>query len=92
MFTSGFRIVGGKNATNGSTPYQVLIFVTSNGQTALCGGTLISRRTVLTAAHCLTTSTPSAYKIYLGAYKISKEGATLVYVNSVKKVTNKLFS
>ncbi|KAI8431905.1 hypothetical protein MSG28_004458 [Choristoneura fumiferana] len=47
------RIVGGTQAPEGSVPYMVAL---SNGllvRSFLCGGSLISTRTVLTAAHCI---------------------------------------
>lgn len=51
------KIVGGSNAEASSWPSIVLIYFsykTSNGQTtsSLCGGSLIDKETVLTAAHC----------------------------------------
>lgn len=47
------RIVGGSNAQDGSYPYMVYMRIkTDGGQTALCGGAIITRRTILTAAHC----------------------------------------
>lgn len=47
------RITGGAQATPHQFPYQVgLIIITSKGIT-FCGGSLISRTTVLTAAHCV---------------------------------------
>ncbi|KPJ15683.1 Chymotrypsin-2 [Papilio machaon] len=47
------RIVGGSQAAEGSVPYMVAM---SNGllvRSFLCGGSLISARHVLTAAHCI---------------------------------------
>ncbi|CAF1162727.1 unnamed protein product [Adineta ricciae] len=62
------RIIGGENVTVNSWPfsalirqhYQKLVFI--NGEfrvispTWMCGGTLINRRTILTASHCLKTA------------------------------------
>ncbi|VDP04098.1 unnamed protein product [Soboliphyme baturini] len=47
-----FRIVGGKNALNCSYPYATIVQRKQGNTVGLCGGSLISSRHVLTAAHC----------------------------------------
>jgi len=47
------RIVGGEEATPHSIPYQAFILTWKNGDIYLCGGTLLNKRYVLTAMHCL---------------------------------------
>jgi len=44
--------VGGNNAVAGSYPWQVGI-TTAGGSRPYCGGSLISNKWILTAAHCV---------------------------------------
>lgn len=46
------RIVGGEIVVPHSHPYQVATLMTFGGGQGLCGGSVISTRAVLTAAHC----------------------------------------
>uniref|UniRef100_A0A8C5MGA1 Prothrombin n=1 Tax=Leptobrachium leishanense TaxID=445787 RepID=A0A8C5MGA1_9ANUR len=46
------RIVKGEDAEQGSSPWQVMLFKKSP-QELICGGSLLSNRWILTAAHCI---------------------------------------
>ncbi|XP_055604199.1 collagenase-like [Uranotaenia lowii] len=47
------RIVNGQNAQYGQFPYQAMLTITNPDRTSRCGGSLISERWILTAAHCI---------------------------------------
>ncbi|XP_065660515.1 trypsin isoform X2 [Hydra vulgaris] len=55
------RVIAGITPTKGSWPWQVLLW--QDGK-AFCGGTLIHREWVLTAAHCIHGKEFDASKIY----------------------------
>ncbi|XP_045763669.1 transmembrane protease serine 9-like [Maniola jurtina] len=48
------KIVGGYNVTIQQFPYQAYLLLKSGRQFFQCGGSIISTRIILTAAHCLT--------------------------------------
>ncbi|KAH8390666.1 hypothetical protein KR215_009571 [Drosophila sulfurigaster] len=65
------RIINGENAAPKQFPYQVYFEEHINYDwEGNCGGVIISNRTVLTAAHCISDSM-DAYKIYFGAVDIT---------------------
>ncbi|XP_077283122.1 transmembrane protease serine 9-like [Arctopsyche grandis] len=69
------RIVGGVESVPHSKPYQVGIFLTMAAGTAFCGGSLISKNYVMTAAHCVDDgrNTVSLFTVVLGAHNIYDE-------------------
>ncbi|XP_039541726.1 trypsin isoform X4 [Pimephales promelas] len=59
------KIVGGQNAVVGSWPWQASLHRISTAS-HFCGGSLINKDWVLSAAHCFRSITASNVKIYLG--------------------------
>ena len=74
----GPRIIGGTTVDAGTVPWTVALLHAStvNGFDAqFCGGTLINAEWVLTAAHCVTATAPSAVNVAWGISDLNAIGA-----------------
>lgn len=64
----GMRIIGGRDVAYGSVPWQAALYSASTDE-SFCGGVLIDEEFVITAAHCLPSSTePRDLYVYLGKH------------------------
>ncbi|XP_022921223.2 uncharacterized protein [Onthophagus taurus] len=61
------RVVGGEEAGFGTFPWQAYIRIGSSR----CGGSLVSRRHVVTAGHCVARAVPRQVHVTLGDYVIN---------------------
>lgn len=79
-------IVGGEPAPDGQWPFMVSIRYAGAGayDGHFCGGSLVRKNVVLTAAHCVKFEEPESIEVFIGSNKLSgsAEGAAV----SVKKI------
>lgn len=80
-------LVGGQDVAQGSWPWLVAIFINRvPGPEYICGGTLVSEKAIVTAAHCVMINdrrrSPNEILISLGRYSNSRWGGA----KSVEKI------
>ncbi|XP_061196173.1 dorsal-ventral patterning tolloid-like protein 1 [Saccostrea echinata] len=82
------KIVGGKEATPGSWPWQASLQYGSF-RDHMCGGTLISPQWVMTAGHCFEDDrSPSKWHVLLGNHHMNKQDAHQVEVGVSKIIVH----
>jgi len=71
------RVIAGSDALPHSWPWQVVVL---SGGRPMCGGSIISAKTIITAAHCVDKlkDSPNFFSVIAGAQNISHSEATAV--------------
>ncbi|XP_064633163.1 serine protease 27-like isoform X2 [Lineus longissimus] len=76
-----WRIVGGRDADHGEYPWQVSILYLG---VHWCGGTLINRDWVMTAAHCFISKPARDFSIILGQHRLNDDDKTEQHIGISK--------
>ncbi|KAI4470376.1 chymotrypsin-related [Holotrichia oblita] len=76
------RIVGGEDTMPNEFPYQAALFLELEADTGFCGGSLISEKYILTAAHCVWEV--ASIEVVLGAYNIFDVEDTQIRMKSTE--------
>ncbi|XP_075170253.1 serine protease gd-like [Haematobia irritans] len=81
-------IYGGSQITRGQYPWLTAIYVKSAGLRFLCGGSLLSTRTVLSAAHCFKTTSLTADRLVVnvGRYNLEDYRETNFQTREVQNI------
>ncbi|KAK7076770.1 Tryptase gamma [Halocaridina rubra] len=59
------RIIGGQDAAKGAWPWMAYLNIVSEYGNLSCGGSILTRDTILTAAHCITISNTLIIDIFV---------------------------
>ncbi|XP_061462994.1 transmembrane protease serine 12-like [Rhineura floridana] len=73
---TGSRIIGGQDTKRGAWPWQVSLQIYHNGSGRyfhVCGGSLINKNSVLTAAHCVRSRKPELWRIEIGLHQLYRD-------------------
>ncbi|XP_023698406.1 coagulation factor IXb isoform X2 [Paramormyrops kingsleyae] len=69
------RIVGGNEVTPGEIPWQVAL-IDNDKRVIFCGGSILSERWVITAAHCLEKITIDSFFVRVGEHNVHRNEGT----------------
>lgn len=92
--TPNLLVINGKPTYEGEWPWQIALYQTQTVDNKyICGGTLVSHRHVITAAHCITLKTGNrvvnkdTLTVYLGKHNLrtSTEGVQIRFVEQIIK-------
>lgn len=82
------RVVGGHTAVKGEFPWQISLQMKQKMVRHICGGAIINRNWVLTAAHCIADLNPGNLYVVAGDHNIHRAEGTEQRRRIVKIITN----
>jgi len=82
---NGQRIVGGQETNIGQVPY--LVYLRQRGS-FVCGGSLLTPRSVLSAAHCVYGGKAKDYTVHAGASRLKEQAPVVRNVASFHIASN----
>ncbi|KAF7286845.1 hypothetical protein GWI33_003901 [Rhynchophorus ferrugineus] len=86
---STLRVVAGQDASRNQFPYQIsLRLVSGIFMYHICGGSIISQRWVLSAAHCTSGRDASAFRVTAGILIQTDSGIANQQTVAVSQITN----
>lgn len=68
------RVIGGSSASAGQFPWAVRLRNAKTNNLVHCGGSLITARHVLTAAHCVRCTSPADWQVIAGELHVATDG------------------
>ncbi|XP_075977361.1 chymotrypsin-2-like [Anticarsia gemmatalis] len=86
--SNGYRIIGGENAPEAYSPHMAAMIFGERNQFLLCGGSIVTLRLVLTAAHCIEAVMQpngqlfSTLRVRVGSNKWNSGGTVIPVVDS----------
>ncbi|XP_064115567.1 trypsin alpha-3-like [Macrobrachium nipponense] len=81
---AGTRIVGGSEASQGAYPWLVLVRVYDVGSVMECGGSIVTKQHVVTAAHCFEFSGIKEVVITAGEHNLDSSTEAVTQVITAK--------
>lgn len=85
------RIINGENAVQGSVPWQALIYIQYSSGSYMCGATLIGKRSLITAAHCVEGAVQQV-RLYLGAHSRNNLPSLIVLSGSSQIIVHENYN